>query len=126
MTSTNMKKYMLERYHRRRKEWIDLQGGKCVSCGSINELEIDHIDRTTKKYDIGKIMTSGNKIMLNEELAKCQVLCYACHKKKSDKEKEVEHGGGVSGKKNCPCQPCKSKKSEYSRNYNMPKKYKPL
>jgi hypothetical protein len=33
----------------------------------------------------------------------------------------VEHGGGLSGKKNCKCVPCRARKAEYasSRKYNQ-------
>lgn len=54
------------------------------------------------------------------ELNKCQLLCRPCHLKKSQTDgssRAVEHGGGESGKKNCPCAPCKARKAEYMANY---------
>lgn len=35
---------------------------------------------------------------------------------------EVEHGGGTSGKKNCPCDLCKVKKAQYQKLYKSGKK----
>ncbi len=32
----------------------------------------------------------------------------------------VEHGGGLSGKKNCPCTPCKDRKAAYMQTYKRP------
>ena len=60
-------------------------GGKCVKCGSIHNLQFDHIDRTTKKYTIASRVTN-NFTILKEELDKCQLLCVPCHLKKTAKE----------------------------------------
>lgn len=55
---------------------------------------------------------------LQAELKKCQLLCHDCHREKTLKEISVDHGEGLSGKKNCPCAPCKQRKSEYMVEYN--------
>lgn len=34
----------------------------------------------------------------------------------------VEHGEGLGGKKNCPCKPCKERKSEYMKEYRRKRK----
>lgn len=65
-----------------RAEWIKSQGGKCVKCGSTENLEIDHIDPSTKEYKIATIW-SRRKEVRDYELAKCQILCYGCHKEKT-------------------------------------------
>ncbi len=57
---------MLERYHRLRAEWIESQGGKCVLCSSVEDLEIDHVDRATKSFDIARIW-SRSKIVRETE-----------------------------------------------------------
>ena len=113
-----MKEYQKLRYKKRRDSAIQALGGKCVHCGSLENLELDHIDANTKTYSVGKIIGGGNKAKVQAELAKCQVLCKDCHIKKSYAEGDlysVEHGGGTSGKKNCKCAPCKSKKAEYMK-----------
>ncbi len=110
-----MKLYMTERYHRRRSEWISSKGGKCVQCGTTDKLEIDHIDPLEKTYNIGTILSGGSEQKVQDELAKCQVLCYDCHKAKTSNDLGAPHGGGVSGKKNCTCELCRARKAEYMR-----------
>lgn len=104
--------YMIERYHRLRNEWIESQGGECVQCGSCNDLEIDHVNPEHKLFSVGKLW-SISKERRTEELKKCQLLCSDCHKKKTARESEVPHGGGVTGKGGCRCDPCRLKKNEY-------------
>ena len=116
-----MAKYMLKRYRERRAHAIDALGGKCARCGSQDQLELDHVDRSTKRGDLGKLFTQGEARYLNE-LAKCQLLCSACHIEKTRSEISVEHGGGLSGKRNCKCAPCRIKKNEYMREWKRTKR----
>lgn len=113
-----MSAYMKRRYHERRTLAIVTLGGRCTSCGSVDNLELDHIDRATKSFDLGH-MWSVSKARYAAELSKCQVLCRDCHKTKSIAERSVEHGGGTSGKRNCKCGPCRARKSEYNRAARM-------
>lgn len=69
----------------RRQKWIEDQGGLCVRCESTEELEIDHIDRSTKEYEITNIWSRKADIR-EAELAKCQVLCKVCHLEKTTSE----------------------------------------
>ena len=113
-----MKEYQKLRYKRRRDEAIEALGGKCNHCGSLDSLELDHIDASSKTYEIGKIIGGGSEAKVQAELAKCQVLCKECHIKKSYAEGDLDsvgHGEGTSGKRNCPCAPCKAKKAEYMK-----------
>lgn len=112
-----MANYMLERYHRRRGEAIISLGGRCFLCGSTINLELDHKDRLTKQLDLGKLFAGASETVYQKELRKCQVLCRTCHRKKTSQELSVPHGGGVSGKRNCSCAPCKEKRREYMHNY---------
>jgi hypothetical protein len=111
-----MARYMNERYHRRRREAIQILGSKCVQCGSVDKLELDHIDPSMKTGAISKLMSRGDA-RWRAELEKCQLLCAPCHRGKTKSDLGVEHGGGVSGKGRCKCAPCKAKKAEYMRNY---------
>lgn len=111
-----MAEYMLKRYHRNRLSAIDQLGGKCEVCGTTENLEIDHIDRSKKEFDLAALFTQG-KDRIQRELSKCQVLCQADHKRKTSREMSVSHGEGLTGKKNCSCIPCKARKAEYMRNY---------
>lgn len=104
---------------RRRLAAKELLGGSCVECGSIEGLQFDHIDRRTKSFSIAA--NWGRKWTETvAELQKCQLLCQPCHDRKSravGDNGEVEHGQGLSGKKNCSCDPCRIRKREYMREY---------
>ncbi len=115
-----MNEYQKARYKRRRDDAIASLGGRCAWCSSTQRLELDHIVSGDKDYDISKIFVGGSEAKVQAELSKCQVLCHDCHVQKTQQSgdnKYVEHGGGNSGKRNCPCAPCKAKKAEYMRNY---------
>lgn len=107
-----MRIYMNKRYHKRRQEALEILGGRCAQCDSTQNLEIDHIKPENKKIEIGKNL-NGNKELIFNELKVCQLLCNSCHVEKSATEKSAEHGGGLSGKKNCKCLPCKTAKNLY-------------
>jgi 5-methylcytosine-specific restriction endonuclease McrA len=113
-----MAAYMKERTARRRERAIIQLGGKCVVCGSTEDLEFDHKNPDDKdpRCNSGYMFTFSER-RLQAELAKCQLLCHDCHLEKTSSEASVEHGGGLSGKKNCPCVPCKERKAEYMRTH---------
>src|SRR5437867_4171437 len=104
-----MAQYMLARYLRRRREAVEALGARCARCGSEGELEFDHRDRRLKTGEIAKLFSHGEDRYLLE-LRQCQLLCRPCHIEKTRSEFTVGHGGGVSGMKNCKCDPCKIKK----------------
>ena len=53
-------------------------------------LEYDHIDPTTKKYNVCDM--KGNKWeKIKEEIDKCRVVCKVCHCKHTGKQNEREH-----------------------------------
>jgi 5-methylcytosine-specific restriction endonuclease McrA len=58
-------------------------GQRCVHCGSLEKLELDHIDSTAKAASWSHAIWSWTKARLEAELAKCQWLCHVCHLKKS-------------------------------------------
>jgi hypothetical protein len=111
-----MRTYLLARYHKRRSEAVISLGGRCAVCGVTEELEIDHTDPALKSFDISKLW-SVSRERFEAELEKCQVLCKQHHVEKTRREQSVDHGGGASGKRNCPCRPCKQKKAEYMTVY---------
>jgi hypothetical protein len=111
--------YNRERYHRLRREYIELMGGKCVDCGTQDNLEFDHAIAATKSFDVGRLL-NYSKTKRDQELAKCVLRCSECHKKKSVRMKDVNvvaHGEGLSGKRNCKCEPCRIRKAEYMREW---------
>lgn len=73
---------------RRRSEWI-ANNGPC-SCGSTDRLEVDHIDPTQKAISISDVWTRCAEVR-EAELAKCQVLCYKCHKAKTKRDLANNH-----------------------------------
>ena len=52
-------------------------------------MQIDHIDPITKLYDVCDLKNYKEETLL-AELAKCQVLCALCHRKKSILEQQDE------------------------------------
>lgn len=73
-TKTYLKEY-LETHH-------------CVSCPESDPvvLDFDHIDRSTKSFNIASAV--GNKPLkeIIREIGKCQILCANCHRRKTAKE----------------------------------------
>jgi len=61
-------------------------GGCCKKCGSTKRLEFDHIDPSTKLFNISEC---GGRTMESflDEVNKCQLLCHPCHIEKSISEK---------------------------------------
>ena len=68
---------------KKRKETWFKQNGPCVKCNSWKNLELDHINPSTK---ITHRIWSRNEEFRKNELKKCQVLCKICHKEKTKKD----------------------------------------
>lgn len=117
--------YDRQRYAEAKHRLIGMLGGKCTRCGTTEDLQFDHVSRALKQYAILNRWNRG-AAELAAELAKCQLLCKPHHLEKTlaENEKVVGHGGGVSGKRNCPCEPCRAKKREYTRTYQRPSRRK--
>ena len=75
---------MREKRHQRKLESIERLGGKCVECGATERLQFDHIDPLEKSFNISNNLYRGKK--LDEELDKCQLLCFKCHLEKTKNE----------------------------------------
>lgn len=61
----------------------------CAECGETDTvvLDFDHLDRTTKEDEICAMVKAGaswDKIL--KEIAKCQILCANCHRRKTAKQ----------------------------------------
>jgi len=118
-----MKQYMADRYLRRRLAAIELLGGKCVVCGTVENLEIDHIDPQQKSFNFAKALAGWAQKRIDEELKKAQLLCETHHLEKSKVDNGVNHGDGLTGKRNCLCDLCRPLKNAYNREWkrnNMP------
>lgn len=113
-----MRDYMRARRKARREKFIQLLGGKCVMCGSKENLEFDHLKPKKKEFDISNAKDAPEKIIL-KEVNKCQLLCRPCHMKKTrDKwefgSKPAKHGSLWRYKRyKCRCKKCKKAMSDY-------------
>lgn len=101
-----------------RRAWLEANG-PCVQCGSWDGLQVDHIDPAQKETHR---IWSLAKPKREEELAKCQVLCAACHKEKTRAmlSKPVQHGteSGYSHYR-CRCRPCTDAHAAAQRRYKL-------
>lgn len=103
----------------RRRKWFQ-ENGPCKNCGTWENLELDHIDPSTKITH--KIWSWSDKRRL-AELAKCQVLCYDCHKEKTRTErlsaprKPIMHGTRTGYNRGCRCIACKHANRMYYKEY---------
>lgn len=96
----------------RRERWL-AEHGPCVSCGSWDELEVDHRDPERK---LTHRVWSWSESRRLAELAKCQVLCRSCHRAKTSAEQSrpIVHGRACTyDKRRCRCAPCRAAKSAY-------------
>ena len=75
-------KYNLNRYNQRMADAIAILGGACVVCGATEDLQLDHLNPSTKKFNLGKLWSTNLENFL-EELTKCQLLCFTCHQLKT-------------------------------------------
>jgi len=87
LNKEKIRKQQREQHKEKRAICLEYLGGKCVKCGTIHNLQFDHIKREGKKYEISSRV--NNKFdNLKEELDKCQLLCAPCHLDKTAKEWE--------------------------------------
>ena len=77
-----MNDYMKRRYKQRRELMLSILGDSCSKCGSVENLQVDHIYWVDKEFNFSKYWNCSLKVFLSE-LSKCQVLCSECHKEKS-------------------------------------------
>ena len=117
-------KYSLYYYNKKIKEYKDYLGGKCIKCGSINNLEFDHINPKEKCFTITK-KTTYNWDIIKKELDKCQLLCKECHLKKTrENYPERKHGEwAMIRREKCKCQICKDFFNKYRKQLRLTQKY---
>lgn len=79
----------LRELRNRKFVWAYLHEHSCVTCGEGDPivLEFDHIDKKTKTRNISDFIRSSWSIKrIQQEMAKCQVMCGNCHRRKTAKE----------------------------------------
>ena len=116
------RKYAREWAAARRVAWF--ADKKCVKCGSIQNLQIDHKDPNTKDASLRANHTnsiwSWSRERREKELNKCQVLCKSCHKEKTSAERRahLKHGmRGMYTKVKCRCTLCREANAKYMRGW---------
>ena len=99
--------YMRDYARRRRQKALDYLGGVCVRCGTTSNLEIDHVERKNKVYEIRELLYKPWKKQL-PELDKCQILCATHHREKTSQENRGFTHGTMYGwmKVKCECSEC--------------------
>ena len=78
----------LKTYRKNKETVLMALGNKCARCGCKHNLQIDHIDPRTKKFDITQKLSSKLG-PLWEEIHKCQLLCGSCHREKNKEDQKV-------------------------------------
>lgn len=116
-------KESIAKQERNRARALEYLGGVCVRCGYDRNLHFDHIDPSTKLFNVASRFQRAFTSII-PEIEKCQLLCQDCHiiKTRENKEyskKEVPHGGGRSGKRHCQCELCREAKSHFYRVRNL-------
>lgn len=114
--------YDRERYQQRRLRAISQLGDKCAKCGSMQDLEIDHIDPKTKVFELASGPTVAEREW-QSELLKCQVLCSDCHDEKTALERGMtptkghDVHGTLTSVRWCKCDECRAAKRAYMKAY---------
>jgi hypothetical protein len=112
--------FMAEQFAERRTVIHGLLGGKCVVCGTRENLEIDHIDPDSKTRNVKELWSYRWEKLL-EEVAKCQLLCTIHHREKTFRDNrwldsKTNHGTSRSWKR-CHCDICRGAHNTYMRDY---------
>ena len=95
------REYQREWVRRRREAWLR-EHGPCSTCGSSQDLEVDHIDPCEK---VSHSVWSWSEARRAAELAKCRVLCRSCHIERHRSNK-MKHGVSRYRKGGRRCETC--------------------
>lgn len=124
-----LRTYMADRRERRRRDLRNMLGDKCSACSSADDLEFDHIDPTSKSFQISGRGLDKPLPVLVAEAQKCQLLCRSCHTAKTQEENQFripwnkgdrnsngfgEHGvASTYNEQGCRCDLCTEAKRQY-------------
>jgi hypothetical protein len=97
-----------ERKRQRRAQLIEMLGGRCVRCGTTDDLEFDHIDPATKRFVVcSNLARPWNDLV--EEALRCQLLCRSCHRAKGAEDRPgPPHGIYRYSDLGCRCEVCRA------------------
>lgn len=64
-----------------------LTNASCKDCGLRDPavLEFDHINPEEKLFDVGSMLENGTIPALKREMAKCEIVCANCHRRRTIK-----------------------------------------
>jgi hypothetical protein len=114
--------YDLNRYYAKRQQALIALGASCAVCGSMDDLELDHIDPKTKKFDLSR---SWGRSDFLEELQKCQILCKSHHEEKTLREGDggrfrARHGTYYMYRHyKCRCLDCVNAERQQRKNWGV-------
>lgn len=97
-----LRSYLNQRWRAVRNAWL-LLNGPCAQCQSWERLEVDHKDPKTKTHHSVWTWAEDRR---NDELAKCQVLCFVCHRLKTNAERGWKIHGELMYQRGCRCEEC--------------------
>ena len=110
------REHFRKRYNSLRQKWL-AANGPCRHCGSWDDLDVDHVERSTKEAE--SEIWNWSEARRSLELSKCQVLCRPCHRTKTADEqaKPLIHGtvGGYRNRWKCRCVLCRAAYAERKR-----------
>lgn len=80
------REYYIEKAQRKRRElklWLNVlkQSSACADCNvsyPYYVMDFDHLNE--KKWEINKLINTGNAKRLKEEIKKCEIVCANCHR----------------------------------------------
>ena len=102
----------LAKLTRVRQEWL-AANGPCKKCGSSHDLHVHHRDQRDK---VSHKVWSWRAERRAAELAKCVVLCRACHALTHSLLRKKPHG--IKGyRRGCRCDVCRAARLAQSRRY---------
>lgn len=88
-------------------------GKKCVDCGSVENLEIDHRDRSEKVSHRVWLWSVDKR---EAELRKCDIRCRNCHKNRHRIEERIRPEHSRDGyRRGCRCEECRSDWNAYKK-----------
>lgn len=73
----------IKHYERNKQRINDLKSYPCTDCGNCFNpvaMDYDHINPSNKKINISKMMNAYSWERIQEEIAKCELVCANCHR----------------------------------------------
>ena len=111
------REYLRKRYADQRADFYARLGGVCAVCGTDENLQIDHVDRKKKSFNIGRLWPAKDLPKAYKELKKCQLLCEPHHVEKTAREQREDRSGTFTHgtvyawmKVKCGCDECMAAK----------------